>query len=349
MINSNFQDACKHIGVSKSAFKGCFSELKKRGLLFTPAKTAGDFIEKEYPARIAFIGPTAHDRNVLSTGPFAISKKFYLNAFLNLKSQLSEGELVVFMALKWVEYEKQGAALEKPYTIESKDDEIISVAQMFGVYDLTSPHVYKDFVWFDVKQEFKTKGFSATFQEEPTKEFWWWKGLCDFEEGFMPTIPADNPESLSLVPNWFQELPKRYFPRIVHYVLLELFLCLTVGLKVDGLKIKKFKLLEIMREIISKYDFPENHAEEVDGELLVKELCDYNGYIYPVDEQATFNYLKSLGVIKNKHGSSAVIFVGEFKFSANFLVPEDWEERYNKYVETGSILFSYLSVDEIVN
>ena len=151
----------------KSVFKGAFSELKNRGYLFTPAQTVTEFISNEYPVRLATSGPTSQQKNVLSTGPFAISREFYECYFLRLKLELSLDTLGVLMTFKRVEHEKVGAFLDVQSTnIQADEETFLKIAQMSGIYDLSKPYVYRDFVWFDVTDRFKLEGKSELEHEQ---------------------------------------------------------------------------------------------------------------------------------------------------------------------------------------
>ena len=347
--SSNLQELCSHLGMSKSVFKQAFSELKERGYLFTPAKTVAEFISNEYPVRLAIFGPTSDQRNSLSIGPFAISRKFYEHDFLKLKSHMSSDALGVLMTFKRIEYEKFGAFVDHPtITIQTNDEEtFIEVAQMSGVYDLSKPFVYKEFVWFDVKNEFKLEGRSEFDQKKIERKFWWWWALIDFDEGFIPPLPEDKPENYSLLPNWFFEIPKRYLPEIIIHLIPRLFSYLTLGLKIEDLLISVDELTEIINEAFDEYKNQSVQTEAIDRELLIKELCDYNNYIYPVDVHTTLSYLESIAIISTTRMPTIYKLADEFEIPSSFSVTDEWEEKFNKFVETGSVLFGYLSLEEI--
>lgn len=348
MINSNIQDICSHLGMSKAAFNEGFSELKRRGFLFTPAKTVKEFITDEYPTRLAMIGPTSEQPNVLSTGPFAVSRAFYDQYFLKMKSLLSADALGVLLMFKRVEYEKFGAFRDQSITIESDEDSFIDVACTSGIYDLSQPHVYSDFVWFDVTDEYKTKGQPDLETEKSVSEFWWWRVLIEFDEGFIPPIPSDQPEDYSLIPDWYFEFPKRYMPEVIVQLLLKLFSHVTLGLDIENLVLDEDELIEIIDSIFDQYAYSSESAEAIDRELLVKELCDYNGYTYPIDAKTTISYLRSTGFISTTENQTTYELTMTFEIPAEFTVTDEWEEKFCKFVETGSVLFAYMSFEEIV-
>lgn len=335
--------------MSKTAFKNAFSELKERGLLFTPAKTVQDFISDQYPIRLAIIGPTSEQPNVLSTGPFAVSREYYDKHFLQMKSRLSPEVLSVLITFKRVEYEKFGTILNQSITIESDEDSLIKVAQMSGIFDLSRPHIYSDYVWFDVTHEYKTEGQLALEPEQPPREYWWWREIIEFDEGFVPPIPSDRPEDFVLIPEWIFEIPQRYLPEMIVLLLPKLFSYLTLGLKIENLALNVDDLLGIIDSFFDEYNYPNDHTEAVDRELLVKELCDYNGYTYPVDVQTTISYLESIGIVSTIENQTTYELASTFEIPSEFSVTDEWEEKFHKFVETGSVLFAYMSYEEIVS
>jgi hypothetical protein len=90
---------------------------------------------------------------------------------------------------------------------------------------------------------------------------------------------------------------------------------------------------------------------EPDRELLIKELCDFNDLPYPIDAATTFDYLHRLGFVVPEQSGKKV----EYSLAQELPSPEevlsfppDWEDRVDKFLTTGSVLFSYLSLEEIV-
>lgn len=317
-------------------------------MLFTPAKTVQEFITGAYPVRLAPIGPTSEERSVLTTGPFAISREFYEEYFVRAKAILPPDALGVWMTIKRVEYEKCGAITNHAFTIRSDEDSFIEVARLSGIYDLYRPHVFSDFVWFDVTDEYKSKGESVLDPEQATREFWWWWVRVDFDEGFVPPIPSDQPEELSLIPEWFFTIQKKYLPEVVITLLPKLFCHLTLGLKLENLVLSADELANIINSVFEQQAYPSDDTEAIDRALLVKELCDFNGHTYPIDTETTISYLESMGIISATKNSIGYELATEFTIPTEFTITDEWEEKFYTFVETGSVLFAYMSLEEIV-
>ncbi len=348
---NNLQEMCLHLGISKDVLIQTFSLLKEQGLIFTPALNASEFVSNDYPVRLAVIGPTADDKHELSTGPFAISRHFYETYFLGVQAKLKDAEVLsVLSTFMRVEYEKFGVRSSRSkgnFSIVAEDDSFYSVAQMSGIYDLSQPYVYTDYVWFDVTEEFRENGQAEMSEEETIAgEYWWWNTKIAFDEGFDPSVP--KPEDYILIPDWFYELPKRYLPEITQHLLLRLFSHLTLGLRSDNLIISRRELAEIIELLLEEYAEHDHGTENIDRELLVKELCDYNGHVYPVDIDTYISYLQSTSFILPTENESVYKVAEDWTASSVFSIPPKWEEKYIKFVETGSVLFGYLSIDEIV-
>jgi hypothetical protein len=84
------------------------------------------------------------------------------------------------------------------------------------------------------------------------------------------------------------------------------------------------------------------------------ELYNYNGFEYPVESKGICDFLIRIGVIELKYeGVRVRYFLSDgknIKVPSQLLkIPEWWESRLSHYLNTGSIILSYLDIKEIIS
>jgi len=114
-------------------------------------------------------------------------------------------------------------------------------------------------------------------------------------------------------------------------------------------------MLAIIKDGVEKFLTSSNDeikfSSDIDKELLLKELYDYNSITYPIDAPTILDCLQQLGLVAIVQEKSKIVYrVPNLtpKPKRVFRFPKDWHKRMDEYVEKGTILFSYLSLDEIV-
>lgn len=84
--------------------------------------------------------------------------------------------------------------------------------------------------------------------------------------------------------------------------------------------------------------------------MLIKELHDYNKILYPITIEDTIEYLLKVGFLcKSEKPNFYRVSMNIPSPKKVFDFPPEWQDRFDKFIETGSVLFAYLSIEEIIN
>jgi hypothetical protein len=335
-------------GVHKS-----FSELKKHGWIFTKAKNPEDVFGK-FPVRLAFQPPFKNAKpSSLSFGPFCLDKKLYEVLFSKAKEELGEEAWKLLIAFQRIQYEKLGVIVDG-YSFSLPDELMAIMLSLIDCWDLENPVVFDSLVWIvpnDKAKEYAEKVAEKSFSEN---DFGWWNVLIDFGEDFIPTLPSDYPNTFIYVPDTIRHW-QRYTP--VGFIILFYDLCHK--LKAEGEF--EYQTVKSSSQLISLIDEITKELEEtaqseesysLDRKVLIKELYDFNSFAYPFDATSTFDFLLQIGFLKmKKRGAEIEYQINKKPPHPKRIIkfPQNWEKRMNEFLKTGSILFAYLSVEEILS
>jgi hypothetical protein len=255
-------------------------------------------------------------------------------------------------AFKKLEYEKMGALWGKDkssYSLESDEDSLYNYLMLSELWDFNNPIVFDEFVWIVPTEECKSLAERITSEKYDKDDYTWWDVKLDLGEKLVPTTTEDYPEEFSLYPSDIMEQWSRYLHINAAHALVILYSKASIGGNISPFSCVE-EILNILEEVFQSKDVIEGTA--IDREILIKELCEYNKLPYPIDPHSYFDYFLKLGFIQVKQDKlkTEYCLASDMPEPSKILsFPDAWEEKINKYVTTGSILFSYLSIDEIVS
>ena len=329
----------------------------EKGIIYSPAKSAEEFFALKHPVRFAHIGPTSSEgQSMVSLGPFALTRESYEKTYSKLSKQFGRVEVSIVLGFKRLQYEKLGAMwtedeAQDKYIIRAEEKSFIQFCSLMRFWNINNPDIREDFVWIKPNKKCKSFAERITGKKFAKNNYSWWQGLIDFEEGLISPTPKDYADRYIFSPKQITGPWERYLPNTVIWVLTHLYSEKTLGLKYTS-----FSNLESLLKIISNglKEAVEGLLEtpyEADRSLLIKELYDFNDLPFPVDAYTTFDYLCRTGfIIINRDGLrveySLATEIPDPKSVLKF--PESWEHRVQEFVTTGSAIFSYLDLDEIL-
>jgi len=343
-------DLAAKLGIPKDDLDEIFESLRMDGYFFTPARSARELEEKKAPIRLAYAPVTGCEKkSQLSFGPFGLSRERYdaLMAF-----GLSEGALHLLLAICKVMYEKTGHFPED-YSFQATDDDLSGLGAFIEFWDLENPFVGNKFVWFAPKEstrDFVGNQFGMTFD---SSDYSWWNFCTDFGDTLIPKTLEDFPESYFLFPKYLLNDWAKYMPMPFHALVIDLYASKTRG----GEVLHFSNTTELLAEIQDSMDtdqYQRNFSTQpssIDREFLIKELFEFNSLIYPMSGNEYMDLCLRFGVIsvREEDDNLHIHLAEDLDSPTTFLkIPSGWDERYEKFIITGSILFSYLSLDEIV-
>jgi hypothetical protein len=349
-MNDVLQEFSKSLVLPPDEVIEAFDELKSKGLICTLAESPKDLNDRKYPVRLAGIPPIDSDTpSLISFGPFAMKREHYERVC----SAITDPDaLKTFLGFARLIYEKTGAAVEG-YHFEADEETLSAFLSLIDLWDVEHPLVCDSFVWIlptDDCRQYVEKIVGEAFEPD---DFSWWNARLDLGSEIIPTTLNDYPESYGLVPldllagHW-----AKYLPSAITATLLALYSSATTGGEFRAFNTLT-EILEIITQSLGADEATEGPDESstADRNLLIKELCDFNSLPYPVDAHTAFDYLCGSGFILVDHEGTRV----EYSLAKEPPLPEDvltipdgWEERVSWYLSTGSILFSYLTIEEIV-
>jgi hypothetical protein len=344
----------KQVGISVDDTEKAFQELRKHGYLFTYAKNATEFASHKYPIRVIGMPPNDPEKpSVVSFGPFAMKRTRYEE----IKSTLSPTEPDTFKILLGyyrLMYEKTGTQ-EINYSF-SKNSDLPPSEYMFlsmtTLWDLDNPVVFDDYVWFvptDKVKEMIEEDNNVAFKKN---DFSWWNYKWDMGTDMELTTMSDYPELYHLIPNYFLDTWGLYLPGIATGALFSMYRSMVGSDTLISVKSTQ-KILELIEQGINNIlgESSMKYESSIDKELLLKELCDYNDIPYPVDAFTTLDYLTRMGLVtvtQEKSGISYQIPINAPRPNSIFRFPNKWKKRMDQYIEKGTVLFSYLTINEII-
>lgn len=323
--------------------------LLRRGVIFTKALSVEDSLSERYPVRLAYIGPSA-DRSPseVSLGPFAIRREEFPK-LLKAREKLEEEAFLALMAFKRLEYEKLGAVRrgKKGFAFRADDDSLYEFLSIASFWDVNNPVVCEDFVWILPGEDCKRFAESLTGQSFSENDYRWWNVYIDYGATFQPETPKDYPQDYSLFPQDLFVRWMRYLTPWTTDALIALYIEASKGGELTPFTDFKELLRVINQALVLAHDDP-----LPDRQLLIKELYDFNALPYPVDAESVFDFLCAVGFLKVKQNALKVEYwlTEDMPDPEEVLsFPENWEKRVDKFLVTGSVLFSYLSVEEIIS
>jgi hypothetical protein len=341
----------KSMGMPINDVLEAFQSLKSSGFMYTPAKTAKEFATRKYPFRVAGMPPEGlRGQSEVSFGPFAIEREF----FERVRENLQEPDVFqVYLAYIRLAYEKMGGLVGGAYQFQtSEEDSLDSFLSMIELWDTDKPVICERFVWITPNEKCKRAVEKMLGKKFAKNDYSWWNIRFDLGTDITLTTPSDYPEEYSLLPSELTGPWAKYLPAQTQYVIMFLYLEMT-----KGGKLKSFSslndVLQKIQELLDEKERPKKGfpASFFDRELLIKELYDYNSLTYPVDATSTLEFLQQTGFIKviQSKGSVDYVLTAEIENPKKILkVPKGWDARMSKFLTSGSVLFSYLSTEEII-
>jgi hypothetical protein len=331
-----------------------FENFKTRGIIYTAAKSADEFFSNpnKFPLRAVYFAPVdPNNRSLVSFGPFPIEKDKYFNMrnTFNEEFDVPVEAFAVYLGFLRLSYEKTGTIKPK-YSVGVRNEDVLdSFLSLMEFWDIYNPIITDEYAWILPTSDAKkfVEGIAnETFEQD---DYSWWDFKIDLKDDLYPETSEDYPEDYTLIPTELQEAWSSYLPTGVFFVLLELY---HIALK--GGTRRNFKSLSEVLVIIEKsfQKLSSKPSYEIDRELLLKELCDYNQIPYPVDAATTFDYLRATGLLITKKSKKKVKYILPINLPDPhdvFQFPPQWEKRIDNYLNTGSVLFSYLTLEEIVS
>jgi hypothetical protein len=325
-----------------------FEELRAIGYFFTMAPSAHELGES-YPLRMAIKPPTPEPSSALSCGPFPVKREVYER----MRRELPDVEtLRVVLGFARLAFEKTGV-LEDRYEVSAPEDAMLEFLASMHHWEVEEPHVTQDYVWIAPKLSLKQLVEEVQGCKYGPADYSWWEVRYDIQQDIVPASISDHPENLIYLPaefhKWHRYLPARLILALPYlYSLLSTRGRLRSVAGLDAL----LSLIETAVEKTSRGEHREQSASTIDRELLIKELLDTNGVPYPIDKTTTFDFLVATGFIRIKRRKRTVAYSLARSVPdplKRLRMPANWNMRTEKFLTTGSILFAYLTVDEVVS
>lgn len=346
MLNNFKEKISKDLLMSKNRIKEAYSELLRKGFLFT--ENFNDDSIDLINLRLLYSAPAnGLADNQITIGPFPLKLKDY-KYIKNIASK--DGQQSVLLAFKKLQYEKTGNT-EGEYQFIGDDESIAFISGLIeDFFEINNPYHASDIVWFYPKSSYKEKIISTFLpNQELIDDLQWWNiaielsGDCNFN-----TKPKSE-EDYILIPNEIIGEWYRYLPRYLPMIITKLYCKKSKGMNFQQFK-DKLEIIEIIdNEIKNKID----DIGCPDRELIIKELLNFNKLEYPIDSEAICDLLIKIGIIDVKYEGIRVNYFisnGEsIKLPSEVLtIPKNWDDKLDHYLNTGSILLSYLNIDEII-
>jgi len=341
-MNDILQDISESLMIPYDDIIKSFDKLKSQGYICTFAASLKELADKKQPVRLAGVPPIDSDSpSEVSFGPFVLEREHYER----VSSSITDSDaLRIYLGFTRLSYEKTGNAAVG-YHFEAEEEALCEFLSLMDLWDIEHPVVYEHFVWILPTEECKQlveEIMGETFVQD---DFSWWNARIDLGKGIMPTTIDHYPNGYGLVPDVVIDRWAKYLPGAVFSALFLLYMRATTG---GG-----FRTFSNLSEIVEVIDrsLTIELTSDADRELLIKELCDFNRLPYPVGAHTAFDYLCKIGFIVISQYRTQV----EYSLATDIPLPEDvlhtpkgWEDRVDKYLSTGSVLFSYLTLEEIV-
>lgn len=303
---------------------------------------------RRYPVRMFGFAPSGLKKaSEVSFGPFPVDRQVYERCKQNLPS---DGAFRAFLGFVRLSYEKTGG-LMRDYRFAADDEGLTTFIGLMRMWDVHHPAIYGDIFWILPNDEAKRTVEDMSGKKFRVRDSRWWNIRLDLGKAFKATTADDYPDEFSLIPTELTGPWARYLPMQTYLVICRLYLKMT-----RGGKLKPFSALEtVLQSIEEAIDIegskPELTGSSFDRELLIKELCEYNGLTYPVDPVTTLEFLQQTAFVQVAQAERQV----QYSLAPKVLsprkllkIPRKWETRMDTFLKNNSALFSYLTIDEII-
>lgn len=331
-------------------FEASFESLKRMGVIFTFAKNPRDFGRKKFPIRLIGKPPVSpDDPAAVSFGPFAVKREIYDQA---RESNANPDIFKAYLGLLRLIFEKTGGTVEG-YRFEAKEEKVDEFISTIDFWDVENPVICELFVWIIPNEKCKQFVEELTGKKYGKDDYSWWNTKLDLGEDFIPSTMNDYPDQYGLIPSDLIDKWARYLPTIAWQTTMFLYQKVTRNNNMDFAFQNLDHLLSEIKDGIEKSGLKTEKIEGslVDRELLAKELCDLNSLTYPINETTMLEFLQQIGFIFVSQSKGRVTYklVENLPSPKKILrIPKNWESKMNKFVSSGTILFAYLSTEEIV-
>lgn len=262
------------------------------------------------------------------------------------------------MAFKRLQYEKLSAVwtpdeVKENYSISADDEGFIQLCSLMKFWDLDHPDIRELFVWFKPNKKCKRFAERITGEKFAQDDYRWWNVIIDFEDKLSAPTSENYAERFSFSPEAMTGEWAQFIPTNLTWAITLLYFEAAKGLKYrafDNLS----DILALIREGMEQEEVGgpiKKHDFALDREVLVKELFDFNKLPYPTNPETAFDFLCRVGfIIQNRNGLKVEYALAQVAPDPAKVLsfPQDWEKRVEEFVRTGSIVFSYLSLDEIL-
>lgn len=332
-------------------FEASFKELKRGGLIFTYAETPEEFSKKKFPLRMVGKPPVNPDNpSVVSLGPFAIKRETYEQAKKEINNPDTFKAYLGFLRLV---FEKTGGAVEG-YRLEATEEKLDEFISTIDFWDTENPVICEFYVWILPNEKCRKFVENITGKRFRKDDFSWWNTNIELGEGFTPSTINDYPEQYGAIPNDLIDKWARYLPTAAWHTAMFLYQRITRNNNSDFTFENIDQLLSGLKEGIDKSGAKIGKTNDilVDRELLAKELCDFNSLTYPTSEATMLEFLQQIGFILIFQSRGKVVYslTKHLPRPKKVLkISKQWEEKMDKFVSSGTILFAYLNIDEITD
>lgn len=340
----------KRLSIPEEDVSEAFGELKSKGIIFTPANSAGELSDDKLPIRLVGVPPAGGDGpSVVSCGPFPVETELYSQIKKEIPDEDTRSVLLGFARLA---YEEQGGGFQG-YSVQTEDDQALDeFLSWMKFWDVQDPIVKGGYTWFLPTYKCKRVVQEITEKDFEEDDYSWWNVKIEFDDSLIPKTPEDDPERYASIPDEIMKSWGRYLPKKAYISLIMLYS--------RGTTLKGFVSFESINTVLDAIESGiESVQEEVesasesstaDRELLIKELYDYNDFPYPTNEESIFDLFMDLGFIytDREEGKHCYYLNKNVNKASDVIdIPPGWEDKMDKFTKTGSILFSYLEVDEV--
>lgn len=336
-------------GVPIDEIENTFDELVKKGIIVSTTGAYIDMNKKPHDVRLLTRPVTESlPEHVLSLGPFAVSN----STIEMMKSKfIDDREMKAFMySIARLCYEKTGSTELGGYSFSADDENMGGLFLDTSTYDLDNPIKFIRHSWF-----FPTKDTMESYNERLVDDSEkinsvsdLWSTLVSYGEGLESSKAEDRPDDLSYYPEKLIEYWQKFIPGVLLFSIQGIYIEASKGLKWKAFQ-SEDQVIKIIKDQVLHFEKSNDNKlldYSIDRNLLVKEIFEYNGYSYTYEPEEIYKQLISLNFLLSKGNDE--FEVNHEEVICDFKYPKGWKRKYDKYIETGSILFGYLKLSEIV-
>lgn len=325
-----------------------YDELIKLGIIVTTTDAFQDLSIAPHHTRMLSKSVTDMLPNdVLSCGPFPVNNLVIERAEREFPEERDTRAFLYSMARLC--FEKTGSSDLGGYKFSADDESMASLFLDTKTYDIDSPRKFENHSWFFPTGE-TLNNYNRDVEEEnrlsSVSELW--STLVSYGEKLESSKAEDRPENLSYYPSYLLEEWSKFIPSVLLETIHNLYIESSKGLewKVFQSKEEIFSIIEKAIELYDESNLEHESDYSIDRSVLIKEIFEYNGFFYSNELEIIYNQLIELKFIdENEDGNISVV---HDEIHCNFKFPKGWKRRYEKYIVTGSVLFGYLKLSEIV-